>query len=146
MSARARAKVAPAASAAVPATGKIKIEIEVDAKERESWINNFALNIDVFNRGYCGYWAFGASLPGKAGWLLFEQAEHGHPVDGDIAAAGRAHRAGKALPKGWHLLDRAAAERAYSYLVARVGTLNTGDSSDYDVAIQLALLGEVRYG
>ena len=139
----------PAAStpAAKSAPTTIKIEIEVDAAEREAWINDFALNVDVFRRDYCGYWAFGSSVPGVEAWLVFEQAVDGvRPTDRASTAARRAYKAGKPLPKHWYALGRADAERAYAYLVARVGTRETGDATDYDVVIQMALLGEVRYG
>ena len=52
------------------------------------------------------------------------------------------------LPKGWFRLDREAALRAWEEGIKRwgVGWYEHTDSNREDVVIQLALLGEIRYG
>lgn len=152
----------------------IKVEIEVNAEERESWINDFALNSDAFSRSACGYWMAGVDQDESLGWLVFEfeaddaitfeavraywnepkASEHNPEPELDPAADPVREivalwRAGKELPKCWYRLDRAAAERAYAFGAAKHGegfADGTCDATDYDCAIQRALLGEVRYG
>lgn len=115
---------------------------------REHWILDCIHGNDRFMAGCVGYWASGVCRAIHAGWLVFEQCDES---DASIAEAHEVRAldiAGKTLPKGWHVLDRAAAGRAYDLMCARqgLGWYGGADASDYDVALQLALLGEVRYG
>lgn len=52
------------------------------------------------------------------------------------------------LPEGWYYLDEGMAIRAYIEGCKRWGAawFEDGDGTSYDVVIQLALLGEIRYG
>ena len=63
--------------------------------------------------------------------------------------AERAFKSGKPLPENYYRLDEAAAVRAYVEGCKRWGAdwfESKGDATTYDVVIQLALLGEIRYG
>jgi hypothetical protein len=125
----------------------VDITITVNAEERETFINDVVLNVDLFMRGYCGYWLFGAHWDAKKRErLVFECDDDPPPTDSQVRKVLKQYRADGSLPERWFILNRAVAERAYSFLVARIGAEDTGDASDYDVAVQRALLGEVRYG
>lgn len=111
----------------------------------ESWIDMLTKHSDIFGTPYhCGYWLRGAEHDASLGWLC-EEEEESH-VDAPIAA----WRAGEELPKGWHRLDEAAAVKAFVEGVKLWGVdWMDGDHNDghgYDTVVQMALLGEVRYG
>ena len=129
---------------------KLTIEVEIDQKTYEDLVQ-FLANRDMFGHGYIGYWARGVEHDRELGWLVWEQADDGarHGEEPEQAQAIRAWRSGTGLPEGWHRLDEAAARKAVACGVARWGVdgfLEDGDANSYDVAVQLALLGEVRYG
>lgn len=107
-------------------------------------------NTDLFRRDYIGYWARGVEVDEKLGWLVYEmdEAAEGHDEDDFHAAAVAAWRAREALPPRYFRLDHAAAVTAYNFGVRRWGErwYQDGDSTSYDCVIQMALLGEARYG
>jgi len=118
----------------------------------EGWIED-ATNQDMFRRDHCGYWLRGVEYDKRLGWLCWEE-----DTDGDRPPFGNepnryvaidTWRAGGDLPSGWHRLDRATATRAYVEGVKRYGVewydSPDSDASRYDILIQLALLGEIRY-
>ncbi len=114
---------------------------------REEFVLYLVHANDFFRLGEGGYWAQGVRV--DAGWLVFECDDH-RANQTEIDEAVRAHEAAKPLPEGWHLLDRAAAGKAYDEAVKKWGidwfTDGRTDGGRYDVAVQLALLGEVCFG
>jgi hypothetical protein len=124
----------------------VKIESIVDQR----WID-FVFSEEVFSWNVCGYWARGVAWgqADEVGWLLWEAVEKrrlGHE-DGRADAL-RAWDEGRELPRHWYRLDLHAAARAWGIGVKRWGErwYEEGDNTRYDVVLQLALLGEVRYG
>jgi hypothetical protein len=104
---------------------------------------------DIFDRNRAGYWAFGVKV--KTGWLVYEQEDDdAMPTDKATREAkscyGGAHDGN--LPERWYLLDRDAAIRAWCEGVKRWGVdwYEDVDAEREDVVVQLALLGEIRYG
>jgi hypothetical protein len=135
-----------------PIPHTMTIEIEIDPTFIECLVDYS----EVFRRDHSGYWAYGMQVTG--GWLLYEREDGPTPTDKECAEVLRTYRVwrnfthpGKpdlALPKKWHLLDRAVAIRAWEEGVKRWG-VNWYDNVDgprKDVVVQLALLGEVKYG
>lgn len=127
-----------------------RLTLDVDVPE--DWVVDFFLNSDLFSRSYCGYWLRGMVRYRDGSWLAFEHGDDAPPGVVPLAVR-RANRAGAELPQGWHRLDRTAAVRAYLEGVKRWGVEwytgrgeHRADSTSYDVVVQLALLGEVRYG
>lgn len=124
-------------------TMTIEVEILV-----EDWIDFLTCHSDIFGTNHCGYWARGIESD-ATGWLVWEDDEkcrHGREPDRQAAVA--AWRAGEALPEHWYRLDRDAAIKAWCEGVKRGGVkwFDNADANDYDVVIQLALLGEIKYG
>jgi hypothetical protein len=105
---------------------------------------------DVFiSNGHCGYWLAGIKHNPERGWLAYDHADEDRrsTVEEDKAAI-VAWRAGKKLPKNFHALDEALAKDSWAAGVERGGVdwYEHGDGNDYDIAIQIALLGEIVYG
>ena len=103
----------------------------------------------LFRTDHCGYWARGVAYDEERGWLVYEDDEKckpGKEPHHDEAIA--AWIENRDLPEHWFRLDRAAAIRAWAEGVKSDGEhwFEEGDATDYDVALQMALLGEVRYG
>ena len=136
---------------AVKATAEVEVNVP-----REDWIDYLTKEVDIFMRGYCGYWLRGVKRDEKLGWLVWEDDEiHSQGEEPKLKAALAAWKAGKPLPQGepgcqrWYRLDEAAAVKAYVEGVKLWGVNwfeEKGDACTYDVAIQMALLGEIRYG
>ena len=123
-------------------------EIEID----DYWIEYVTSYSDLFGTQYCGYWMYGIEHDSQRGWLSFEHDDNirlrdvvRHPSY-DLAV--KAWEEGKELPQGWYRLDKAAAIKAWEHGVRLYGLdwYDKGDAERYDVAIQLALLGEIVYG
>lgn len=116
---------------------------------REEWIDYLTKEVDIFMTGYCGYWLRGVEKTKARGWLVWEDDEdHAKGKEPDRKEALRAWRAGEALPAGWYRLDEAAAIKAYHEGIKLWGAdwfEPHGDADGYDIAIQMALLGEHRY-
>ncbi len=122
--------------------------IQIETKVDPLWIET-CLSSDIFRHEYSGYWACGVEFDEKLGWLLFEHGDEKPPPAKVPAKVLEAWRTGRGPSQGrWHRLDRAAAIRAWEAGVRRGGErwYEDGDGSTYDVAVQMALLGEVRYG
>lgn len=127
-------------------------------QDLKDWLDLVLNHNDTFMQSYCGYWARGMRLDspkdhdkGEAGygsWLVYEESD-GEPLTNRASLkAFTAAKAGKKLPKHWHLLNEATATRAFQLGVEQWGLnwLQEGDASNHDVVIQKALLGEVVYG
>ena len=107
---------------------------------------------DVFYTHTCGYWLRGEEWDAKRGWLCRETGGEllVDPLPREAKRIKAAWLAGKPLPEGWFALDRAAAYRVVVEGIKRNGwpafADGTADADDTDAAVQMALLGEVRYG
>jgi hypothetical protein len=121
---------------------------EILATQRADWIEFVTQFNDLFRSDHCGYWLRGVEH-GPQGWLAWEDDEQ-HPFgqEPEREAALTAWRQGSPLPHGWFRLDKELADKAWAIGVQKYGErwYDEGDSTTYDVVIQLALLGEVRYG
>jgi len=120
-------------------------ELKVD---KEDWREFVVQYEDLFRTDHCGYWLRGIEH-GPDGWLAWEDdGEHLPGQEPDVEAALAAWHGGAPLPTGWFRLDGELADRAWGIGVLKWGEqwYNEGDSTTYDTALQLALLGEVRYG
>lgn len=142
----------------------VTLEVEVD----EQWIEFCTKYNDLFLNDYIGYWGHGIRPTGRRdAWLVWEGeedprladllAKEGVSVLQQLSeesykllhdAARKAVKNGTPLPPYYHLLDAAAAGKAWVEGVKRKGLdwYENADSTDYDVVIQLALLGEIKYG
>lgn len=121
----------------------MKVSFTHEVEIPESWIS-FCLG-EVFERRYCGYWLFGFEYDAILGWLTYESDSR--PTDDDAAPALRQFQTGKVDLAHWQILNRDVAIKAYIEGVKRFGEAwyEKAYASDYDVVIQLALLGEVKY-
>jgi hypothetical protein len=114
---------------------KVTIEVPVD----ESRVDFCTKYNDLFRTDHCGYWAFGVALDG---------GEAHRPTEEESVAAETAHEKGEPLPEHWFALTRETAIKAFGEGVKRGGAFwyDDTDASDYDCAVQMALLGEIKYG
>jgi len=115
----------------------------------EFWINYVTQCSDLFLTSYAGYWLRGVEHDNERGWLVWEDDEkcrHGKEPQSKEALA--AWRSGAELPPHWFRIDRSTALRAWEEGVKRwgVGWYEDADAASYDIVLQLALLGEERYG
>ena len=110
---------------------------------------------DLLLRGFSGWWLIGVEhlkLPdGSWAWLVRDELDDDVGSAGDDAATATAiAQAGDDLPDGYFLVNRATAVEVLRLGVERYGSPDfydgTADYGDIDNAVQLALLGEVRYG
>ena len=116
------------------------------------WVEFVTKGTDIFSTDHCGYWLRGVAH-GTMGWLGWEDdEEHRFDHEPDRGAALAAWQDSKPLPPGWFRLDEALAQKAWEIGLKKFGEhwYDEGDSTTYlyafDVVLQLALLGEVRYG
>lgn len=113
------------------------------------WIEFCVDNTDLFGRGYCGYWLRGVESTKARGRLVWEDDDrHAPGEEPNRKEALRAWRKGEPLPKGWYRMDHAFALKAWGIGVLAFGEkwYDEGDAPRYDYVIQMALLGEERYG
>ena len=129
-----------------PVTTTLTKPIEVP---REDWIDYLTQCNDIFKSVYCGYWLRGVERTKARGWLVWEDdEEHATGKEPNRKEALAAWRAGKALPAGWFRLDEAMAVKAYHEGIKLWGEgwfETHGDADGYDIALQMAMLGELRY-
>jgi hypothetical protein len=123
---------------------KVTIESVVDP----NWIG-FMFSSEIFSGHTCRYWARGVAWDESLGWLVWESADKARRgAEPDRERALTAWRAGEPLPPRWHRLDDGAIVRAWEAGVRRWGESwhRAGDGTRHDEAVQVALLGEARYG
>lgn len=121
------------------------LTVEIDPK----WIDYLTQGNDIFASSRAGYWLRGAEHDPELGWLVWEDDEKcHHGEEPNRVTAYKAWKSGEALPEHWFRLDRAAAIRAWEEGVKRWGITwyEDVDGRLEDVVVQLALLGEIRYG
>lgn len=141
------------------------VEIEVSIKvpvPREDWIDFLTKHNDIFGSGYIGYWGHGIKVP--SGWIVWEfdndprkLPEKAEFIE-QVSPAGwkkhhkeafDAYKGRRDMPEHYHLLDEAVALKAFKIGVEKWGIdwfETRGDGDTYDLVLQLALLGEHRYG
>jgi hypothetical protein len=128
-------------------TVSVTFELKVPVS---TWIDYLTKSFDIFQTNYCGYWLRGIDKD-ESGWLCWEDDEKCYFGDEPFRAeALTAWKNKSKLPEKYFMLDKALAIRAYIEGVKKWGmdwmdSPNT-DSTTYDVVIQLAMFGEVRYG
>lgn len=135
-------------------TIEIKIELtEEQQKDYEAMIIDSLLNVDIFRIDCCGYWMMGVfHEEDKQEWLIVlideadDSKESRQMAEADYLEGLKEHR----LPKGYKIWNRAKAEKAMKYGIAKHGLDSwlDGTASDayaVDDAIQMALLGEIVY-
>jgi len=135
-------------SAATSKSASEPLVVVFDTKVAPGWME-MVQSAELFARSCCGYWARGVKFDGSEGWLVWESADKCRPgIEPNRDAAFAAWRTGAPLPAGWFRLDLAAAVRAWIAGVRRWGEgwFQGGSHGRCDVAMQEALLGEVRYG
>ncbi len=121
------------------------------AVPNESWIECLTQYRDIFGYDYCGSWMRGVAYHDERGWLCWEHGGEDEPegFEEQERLAILAWEKGEPLPKDWYHLDRAAAINAYLQVCALWGldweNGDHGDASGQNCAVQLALLGEIRY-
>ena len=131
-----------------PLKHTFSITVEIDPR----WVDYITNGSDIFSRPhYAGYWACGVANAPALGWLVAECDENERfPSEYEDERVEALWRAGKDLPPRWYRLDRAAALRMWEEGVKRYGVGWYGDPKHdggmEDGLLQLALLGEVRYG
>ena len=113
------------------------------------WVQYLTGYTDIFGHAAFRNWLRGVDHHPERGWLCWESDDqHRRGEEPNREEAVRAWALGEPLPKGWYTLDRAVALRAWEEGVKRWGVdwYEHTDAEREDVVVQLALLGEVRYG
>lgn len=153
----------------------VKVVAQLEVEIPGDWLSMCTMWPDILMTSYIGYWARGVERDDKLGWLLWEFEDDSERCDELLrnsgvsfleqldredeeefhAAAVKAWRAGEPLPPHYFRLDREAAVRAYLAMLkwpagkmveGGINWYENGDASSYDVGVQLALFGEVKYG
>lgn len=135
--------------AAPPNDGDLDVTVTITVKVDPEWIEFLTKYNDIFGSPhYAGYWLYGAERDDRLGWLVYEHGDERRPTERECRHARALWHAGEPLPERWYRLDRAAAIKAWAEGVKRFGAewYENGDGPTYDVVVQMALLGEVRYG
>jgi hypothetical protein len=133
---------------------KLTVNMTVQTEVDPGWIEFVTGGpegmVDIFLQGgYCGYWMEGIDHDEKLGWLAYEfAAEDRHCTPKERAAATKAWRENKELPKNFHALNLELARKSWLEGVKKDGVewYENGDGCTYDCAVQRALFGEVVYG
>lgn len=146
----------------------MKVSVTLDIDVDDGWIEFCTKETDLFLNYHIGYWGHGVRPTGrKNAWLVWEGEEDPRLADllakGEISflnqlsdkackllhkTAQDAVKNGTPLPQYYHLLDAAAAGKAWAEGVKKYGLdwYENADSNVYDCVVQLALLGEIKYG
>lgn len=121
-----------------------EITVEVDP----NWIKYLTAYNDIFESGRAGYWLRGVDS-NETGWLCWEDDDKCRPgEEPNLETAKYEWKLGNPLPPHWFRLDKAAAIRTWEEGVKRWGVdwYDQTDSTREDLVVQLALLGEIKYG
>ena len=116
---------------------------------KADWVKFVTTERDMFLFTYAGYWMRGVKHDADLGWLVWEG-------DGDIPFDTEPNRdialdvwpTEENLPVDWYRINKVLAEEAWDIGVDKYGEFwyDEGDADMYDNVLQLALLGEIRYG
>lgn len=136
-----------------PATLTVKVEITLEVPV-EAWIDYLTKCNDIFGYTYyAGYWLRSVEWTTPLGHLCFEHEDTYHEGDEpnrDQAIETWRTSPTKPLPKGWFRLNKDMAIKAYAEAVKMWGVdWMDGDHNDgagYETALQMAILGEIKYG
>lgn len=113
------------------------------------WIDFLTQYNDMFRTDHSGYWMYAAEETAE-GWLAFEMFQDKRPTPYAVKRALDALVDKRELPARFFTIDRAFAVKAYLEGVKRWGVewyhKHNADAADYDIVVQMAALGEVRYG
>lgn len=122
---------------------------------------------DLFLNYHIGYWARQVAVDPELGRLAWEfeddddidefMSKHriefidrmGSDLENEYhAKAIKAFKEFAPLPPGYHVVNKNTCTKAYVEMCKRRGIdwYQDSDANDYDVAFQLALLGEIKYG
>jgi hypothetical protein len=126
-----------------------ELEVTIKVPVDEDWVDVLTNYNDIFLTSYCGYWLYGVSYEKGRGWLAYEMEDERRPGEKKCQRATEAWKAGLELPKGFFRIDRDLAIKVQKIVTEKYGKDawdNAPDASMQDVGMQLALLGEVRYG
>lgn len=125
---------------------KVKFELEVEVPQEE-WIDFLTQYRDIFARNYCGYWLRAVEWDSKLGWLVWEHDENWE-LPSNVKEVEHNWQRGLAVPKHFYCLNEAMAIKAFEEGVKKWGEdwFENGDAGRYDFVLQLAMLGEHRYG
>lgn len=125
----------------------------VDTEIHPYWVEFITSDQDLFKPSYVGYWLAGMEHDDqKSEWLVYETGgemsfrEVNEFPEYDSVV--QDWKDGKPLPEKWFRLDQAFVVKSWAEGFKRGGQrwYEDGDAITYDVAIQSALLGEIRYG
>ena len=122
----------------------LNLSLEIEKKD---WIELVTKYNDLFRTDHCGYWLRGVERNAD-GWLVWEDDEqHDYDQEPNKAEAITAFTSGDSLPDGWFRFDTKFAQFSWAMGVREYGRrwYEEGDAETYDVVIQLALFGNVRY-
>lgn len=125
------------------------ITVPMELKVDKFWIEYCTHYNDLFYTNRCGYWMRGIDHTNKRGWLVFESGGEVPPgQEPFLKEAKKAWREGKELPPGYFYLNEDMAIKAWAEASKRYGLdwYEETDAEREDVAIQLAILGEIKYG
>lgn len=146
-------KTSTAAPVTKAATTTVKCAFDLEVPN-EGWIDYLTQYHDIFGvTYYAGYWLRSVEWNTMRGHLCFEYEDKYE--DGKEPNRAKAIKVWKTspnalLPRGWHRLDAAMAIKAYVEAVKMWGVdWMAGDHNDgagYEFAVQMAMLGEVKYG
>jgi hypothetical protein len=129
-----------------------KITFTIETEVNNNWIDYLVGSSDIFSTNRCGYWMYGMEWNEKLGYLCFEHEEklslNQVTQLSEYEAIVQAWREGKELPDHWFRLNKEVAIQAWLEGIKRWGMdwYRQVDAIKEDVVVQLALLGEVRYG
>lgn len=136
-------------SANIMETRLLSVYATWDAPELVSWVKYLTQSGDIFHQMYAGYWLRGIEHDSARGWLCWENDEKSRMgEEPDREAAKAAWAAERPLPAGWHRLNKVMAVQAWIEGIKRWGVdwYKHSDANCEDYVVQLALLGENRYG
>jgi hypothetical protein len=130
-------------------TGKVRVpDLEYDPQELKDFTEDL-LSRDTFSTNFSGFWLRGVESNLHLGWLCWEDDEQfAHGDEPSRKAAVHAWHAGDPLPEGWYRLNEAMALKTWNEGRKKYGVdfYEYMDSNSQDTALQLAMLGEERYG
>ncbi|MBI4321884.1 MAG: hypothetical protein HY675_25600, partial [Chloroflexi bacterium] len=114
----------------------------------EEWVEILTQYDDFFSTDYSGYWLRKIKRADGRTLAWEDDEQHGHGEEPNMQEALEAFEADQDVPEGYFVIDRDLAVKAWFIGVSKYGEswYENGDSTTYDVVLQLALLGEIRYG
>jgi hypothetical protein len=127
-------------------TDGLTLTITQNVKRDQSFYDMLLNYSDVFMSGYSGYWAFGVKVNG--GWLAFDFGDEEPPSDAKAERVRAKFNEDRTIPPRWYLINLETVDRIVTEGCKRYGFdfQEQYDATSLDVAVQLALLGDIVYG